>query len=179
MAPRLANRDFRGYASINPFVACQRRLNTVSAFTMSVSKLGDELGSLLHREFLKPMGFKKRGRSFFVLREEFEECYNIQGCSWNSGEEPWEFYLNVNVRFLDIPTIPGLKYHASGRSNGLLPGSPPSFEILKGSVSTVAAEVHDVVKSISERLSWELCDAHRRARQGIWAPLPAPPWARS
>ena len=57
--------------------------------------------SELHRESLKPAGFRKVGSTFSRDREGFVERFNFQGSSWSSAAETL-FYLNVGVEFAEF-----------------------------------------------------------------------------
>ena len=146
---------------------------------MTVAFLGNQVASELHRKFLKPQGFRKYGATFVREREGFIETYNIQGSPWNSGAEPWEFYVNVGVRFPDIAPLRGVKLtptyvHASGRSNSILPGTPLSFKVTEDSVSQVAESLWRIIVQMSENLPSIIQVAYRRARSGYYSFLPVP-----
>jgi hypothetical protein len=58
--------------------------------------------SELHRETLKPRGFRKEGKTFVRDHGVYRERYNFQGSSWNGTGVKWRFYLNVGLEFLDL-----------------------------------------------------------------------------
>jgi len=70
---------------------------------MSVSSLGNTFVAGLHREVLKPRGFLKKARTFTRAHDDFIDAVQVEGINWNSGAEPWSFYVNVFVSFPEIP----------------------------------------------------------------------------
>lgn len=132
---------------------------------MSVSALGKQLGTCLHQEFLRKSGFRKSGATLYRDCEGYRELYTIQGSSWNSGEEPWEFYLNVGVQ------LPGVEFagskpptlssrHAEGRSASC--------------VEVVVTELAALIADCSAALPMLLPPVRARAAAGLWSPLPVP-----
>ena len=99
---------------------------------MSARQLGDTLASQLYASTLKPLGFRKLRRTLYRERPGYIESFEIHGSSWNSGEEPWTFYLNVRVQFSGVAPLPGSSrartYHADGRIERIVPAAPSKFE---------------------------------------------------
>ncbi|MBL8125778.1 MAG: DUF4304 domain-containing protein [Pyrinomonadaceae bacterium] len=63
----------------------------------------DELASVLHRNYLKPIGFKKNARTFTRDQGEYLERINLQS-GWSApGMKKWTYYVNVGVVFKGIP----------------------------------------------------------------------------
>ena len=94
----------------------------------------------LHSSKLKPLDFGNRVHSFLRERVGYVESYQLQGSSWNAGEEPWRFYLNVRVRFPDVmPLYAVLVAHAhiiqTVSIEGIVSGSAPWFELNFGQSS--------------------------------------------
>ena len=58
--------------------------------------------SELHRESLKPQGYRKERRTFVRDCGAYKERYNFQGSSWNGTGVKWRFYLNVGLEFTDL-----------------------------------------------------------------------------
>lgn len=146
---------------------------------MSVAHLGSRLTAELHQKYLKARGFRKHGATFVREKENYLELYNVQGSPWNSGTEPWQFYLNVGARFADLAPIQGAKLtpayaHAEGRSDSILPGTPPTFELTERSISEVAAQLEQIISAVSEALPSIIPAARTRAALGFYSPLPVP-----
>src|SRR5688500_18080618 len=83
--------------------------------------------SELHRESLKPAGFRKEGNTFSRDHEVYTERFNFQGSSWSSWAETL-FYLNVGVEFSEFgPAERDWVYfrrtHWAGRIDELVPGA--------------------------------------------------------
>lgn len=87
--------------------------------------------SELHREALKPAGFRKEGNRFSRDRGAYTERFQFQGSSGSTSQET-TFYLNVGVEFSDRPsTYRDWIYldhvHWATRIRGLIPESPESW----------------------------------------------------
>ena len=146
---------------------------------MTARALGAALATELHRSHLRPAGFRKKGATFSRPRQGYIELFNIQGSDWNSGEEPWRFYLNARVCFSDLGPLNGGKltaqyFHAEGRSNRLLPGTPPHFDVSQQTVEQVARELATLILRMSEALPALLKPVRSRALAGLYSPLPLP-----
>jgi len=143
---------------------------------MSVLKLGDQFCSFLHVRHMKALGFKKRGRSYCRDRDGYTECISIQGSSWNSGEEPWHFYVNVSVTLDDIPFKPdsGLKYHADGRLERLVLTAPSAYDLMSNNFEQLADELAGYIKHACEAIPMALGKIRARAKEGFYSPLPVP-----
>lgn len=150
---------------------------------MSTNLLGTRVTSELHAAFLKPHGFRKVGATFSRDRANYVELYNIQGSPWNFRDRPWEFYLNVGVRFPGIALVGNAKVtptseHAGGRSNSIVAGSPPSFEVIESTVEVVTPVLWGIIDAASAALPGLLGPVLLRAQSGLWSPLPLPStWA--
>jgi hypothetical protein len=136
---------------------------------------------MLHANHLKARGFRRTSGTFSRSSGSFIESFNLQGSPWNSGEEPWEFYLNVLVTIPNVPPIPGAtkgyNFHASGRSNSILAETPPRFEVTAKTVPIVVDELALIIHRISEILPSLVPPVIPRAKSGLNTPLPAPAWA--
>ena len=146
---------------------------------MSVAALGKQLASSLHQQYLKPRGFRKVGATFIRERTGYFEMYSIQGSSWNSGGEPWEFYLNVGVQLVGVPMHDGTpatrtSRHAEGRSSSILPDTPQRLEVAGSSVALASAQVADIIERCSHILPELLAPVRARAQAGFWSALPVP-----
>ena len=144
---------------------------------MSVKVLGDSFTSELHRIAMKPRGFKKAGRIFTYERDDYIEQLQIQGSHWNSGDEPWMFYINIRVRFKGLPNSfasKGTHYDADGRLEGLIPEAPPRFDLTAATLNRTVAEVAQFAAEASLRLPDVLPPIRKRASRGLFSPLPLP-----
>lgn len=60
--------------------------------------------SRLHRDSLRPLGFRKQRHTFSRERESHTERVQIQGSSWNDPDGlRWTFYLNAGLYFPELP----------------------------------------------------------------------------
>jgi hypothetical protein len=151
---------------------------------MSERKVGDALAAHLQVSVLKALGFRKSGHSFWRERIGYIELFAIQGSSWNSGAEPWLFYLNVRVRFSEIVPLRGTTgasaYHADGRIEGIVSSAPTRFEVSSNNVAQVASDLGSLIVLASEALPSLLPVAKMRAERGLFSPLPVPrSWANA
>jgi hypothetical protein len=138
---------------------------------VSVAHLGRRLASELHARHLRPKGFRKHGGTFARQRKGYVELFGIQGSSFQSGVEPWICYLNVNVRFDDVPRPPAARrtphaWHASSRIDQLVPGAPGSYEITSANLSEVADDLGRYIEAASAALPSLLPEALELARAG-------------
>lgn len=87
--------------------------------------------SELHRESLKPAGFRKEGSTFSRDHGGFVERFNFQGSGWSSAAETL-FYLNVGVEFPEFGPAEGnwvyfKRTHWAARIDELVPGAPDEW----------------------------------------------------
>jgi hypothetical protein len=143
---------------------------------MSVRTLGDQLCADLHTRYLRNLGFRKHGRTFIRERDGYSEGISIQGSSWNSGGEPWEFYVNVAITLSDVPLNfgPKCRYHAVGRLGRLVEGAPPAFDLSRGNVATVADQLAEYISRACDAIPRTLDAVRVRAKRGLYSPLPVP-----
>ncbi|MGD9561433.1 MAG: DUF4304 domain-containing protein [Pyrinomonadaceae bacterium] len=63
----------------------------------------DSLGSELHKNHLKALGYRKVRRTFSRDMGGYVERFNLQA-SWNApGLKQWSYFVNVGVEFNDLP----------------------------------------------------------------------------
>lgn len=144
---------------------------------MSVRELGKAFASELHRAALKERGFRKSGNTFSIERNDYVEMLQIQGSSWNSGEEPWVFYINLAVCFKGIAnsaSARGIKYDADARIRSIVPDAPHQFELTAVELANMVASVAALSEEASRRLPPLLEPARARAARGLYTPLPLP-----
>lgn len=150
---------------------------------MSVRTLGNRFASELHATSLKARGYKKSGGTFTCERDDYVEMIQIQGSDWNSGEEPWLFYINVRVRFNNLPNSfasRGSKYDADGRLERIVVDAPSRFELTSENISDMVSYVADLTAQASAKLPELLVAIHGRASQGLFSPIPlANSWRES
>ena len=151
---------------------------------MTARKLGDEFARHLHVSILKKLGFRKSRHWFWRERTGYVELFEIQGSSWNSGEGPWRFYVNVYVRFADIGPLSGVvsanPYHANGRIERIVSSAPAKFEVSSINLAQVARDLGGIIVLASEALPNLLPAAREYATRGLLSPLPVPAgWVKS
>ena len=142
---------------------------------MSAISLGNAFAAGLHREVLKPRGFVKAARTFTRTHDHFVEAIQIQGSSWNSGIEPWSFYINVLVSFPDIPYTKfcvGPRYHGWSRLNMIVLEAPPVFELTASNMNDLIFEIGQLIADASKRLPSLLAPVRERASSGLLSFLP-------
>ena len=143
---------------------------------MSVRKLGDQLCADLYARHLKNLGFRKGGRTFVRERVGYREDISIQGSSWNSGAEPWQFCVNVAITLSDVPVNIEQKYrhHAVGRLGRLVEEAPPAFNVLAGNPAIVADQLAEYISRACDAIPGTLDAIRVRAKRGLFSPLPVP-----
>lgn len=116
-----------------------------------------QLFAELHREHLKPLGFKKVRQTFSRDRGAYWERFNFQGSHWNAGDD-WTFYLNVGVEFKDLGPPRYCSYlvntHWGGRVGALVPDAPNEWT---GNIwmeaEPLKAQLHDFIVRASAVLA--------------------------
>ena len=144
---------------------------------MSVIALGNAFASELHRSALKQRGFKKKARTFTCEHADYTEMLQIQGSDWNSGQVPWLFYINIRVRFNNLPSSfasRGAKYDADGRIERIVLLAPPRFELTNENLHQMVALIAKFSVEASARLPELLLPIRGRASQGLYSPIPLP-----
>lgn len=148
---------------------------------MSVRKLGDEFCSLLHRTQLKAKGFKKNGRIYLRDQGAYVEYFGIQGSSWNSGEEPWQFYINVMIKFKNTALAIGgaeYKYHAEGRLESIHSQAPYAYDLHASNRDALTLPVAAYILAASDAIPPLLEPVKSRVARGLYSVLPVPDsWA--
>jgi len=87
--------------------------------------------SRLHKDVLKPRGYRKTSATFIRERTSYTELINVQASPWNG---PWgrSFHVNCGVRFRDLPIeTPGSHVpntHWSARMDVIVPDSPAQWK---------------------------------------------------
>jgi hypothetical protein len=120
-------------------------------------KATEDFLSRLHREYLKPRGYKKSRHTFSRDCGAFTERFQLQGSAWNEASGPWRFYVNVGVEFHGVPPrkpargFPGT--HCWTRIENLVPGAPVEYDLPLADQDAFAAAVSGYVKAASERLA--------------------------
>jgi hypothetical protein len=129
-------------------------------------KLGDEFTSLLHREYLKPIGFRKVRRTFSREHEKHIERYQLQGSAWNTDGMPWTFYLNCGITFIGLPRRePDLDFphaHASMRAGYFTDLALSKYDVSYDRMALTAENVLDAIKDVS-RFFMRRCEHLRTA----------------
>ncbi|RTL22238.1 MAG: DUF4304 domain-containing protein [Burkholderiales bacterium] len=143
---------------------------------MTVRDLGTKFATQLHIECFKAEGFTKRGSTFSRDQGSHVELINIQGSDWNSGEEPWIFYINIRVRFPELTPQGSAKmaHHAEGRLNRIVCGAPPQFELTRSNFGDLVVEVGSLCQAACAALPHHLALLRARACRGLFSPIPVP-----
>jgi len=143
---------------------------------MTVRALGTRFASSLHAERFKRLGFKKTGSTCSRARDGYVESINIQGSDWNSGDEPWLFYVNIRVQCLGLPDLPNAqrRYHADGRLSSIVAESPGRFELTSSNLGELVTEVGGLCEAACEALPALLAPIRARAERGLYSFIPLP-----
>jgi hypothetical protein len=145
---------------------------------VSARGLGKEVARRVQEGWLDAQGFSRSRTTFSRPREGYVEEYQIDGYRWNSGEAPWEFEVNVGVRFDGIPLKDGkglwAKAHAVGDISRIVDGAPARFSVSLETLDAVAEAVARSVLAASARLPVLIAPARERAIAGFISPLPVP-----
>ena len=116
-------------------------------------KLGDEFTALLHREYLKPIGFTKIRRTFSREHEIHIERHQLQGSAWNTEGMTWTFYLNCGITFIGLPRRePDRDFphsHASMRAGYFTDLALSQYDVTHDSMASIAENVRDVINEVS------------------------------
>lgn len=144
---------------------------------MSARALGRALASELHRAALKRRGFKKFRNTFSREHDEYVEMLRLQGSGWNSGAAPWMFYVNISVRFKNLPgslASQGSKYDADGRIERIVQEAPARFELTGQNFNEVVALLASLSEKASALLPELLVPVRERASRGLYSSIPVP-----
>ena len=110
--------------------------------------------SLLHREHLKPSGYRKLRHTFSREMSEYTEHVQFQGSSWNDAASPWRFYINFGVQFAGVsPRTPDRDFpdtHCWTRIEHIVPDALSQYDIPEADLPAFAAEIAAYVASASE-----------------------------
>lgn len=114
--------------------------------------------SELHREALKPAGFRKEGSTFSRDRGAYTERFNFQGSIGSTSEETL-FYLNIGVEFSAYESSPRdwiylRNVHWATRVDDLVPETPERW-VCKSDVdrATLKTELAGVIRRASEEVA--------------------------
>ena len=116
--------------------------------------------SELHREILKPQGYRKEGKTFVRDCGPYKERYNFQGSSWNGTGVKWRFYLNVGLEFTDLEPERDWSYfantHWATRVRGVVPEAPKQWDYSeKTNRAEIKKEIAQLICRASEGLKAE------------------------
>lgn len=132
--------------------------------------------SELHREVLKPRGFRKKGKTFVRDCGSYRERYNFQGSSWNGTGVKWRFYLNVGLEFSDLEPERYWSYfantHWAARVESIVADAPAMWDYSEVTDrEEMKRDLAGVICTASERL---MTDADRIREQYIAKRKPRP-----
>jgi hypothetical protein len=114
--------------------------------------------SQLHREHLKPRGFKKERYTFTRDAGAYVERLNFQRSAWSSAAEK-RFYINVGIWFPEYAhDTSGSGYfsgnHWATRVESLVPEAPQHWDVHTATdPAALSAELARVIDAASRRLA--------------------------
>jgi len=152
------------------------RPNSHASKIVSGRKLADQFCSHLHVAHMKARGFKKNGRNFDLACNGYGIRISIQGSTWNSGDEPWHFYVNLSIRLNDVPPVTdeNIVFQASGRLEGLVPSAPEAFDLAASHLESLVRELVMYIDEAIVAVPDKLPPVRARALKGFWSPFPVP-----
>lgn len=121
------------------------------------------LFSQLHREHLKPRGFKKERHTFTRNAGAYAERFNLQRSAWSSAAEK-RFYINVGIwlpEYADDTCGSGYfsGNHWATRIERLVPGAPPHWDVDAATdLSALSAELAGLIEAASGQLAGRIGD---------------------
>jgi hypothetical protein len=110
----------------------------------------EQFFSDLHRDYLKPRGYRKVRHNFSRDMDGYGERFEFQGSSYNDSDGPWRFYINVGVDFPDIPP------RGPVRIETVVAGAPKHFDLVSPDASDLMRSVADLVESASAQVGAQL-----------------------
>ena len=118
--------------------------------------------SELHREYLKPKGFRKEGKTFLRDKGSHRERLHFQGSSWNGTGVRWRFYLNAGLEFPDLEPRGRWTHfantHWASRIKQVVPEAPVQWDYSEATDrEALKKELVSIVCQASDRLA---LDAH-------------------
>lgn len=135
--------------------------------------------SKLHKETMKPLGFKKQRFTFVRQLPERVEYINFQGSAWNQ-QKTWVFYINIAVEFSELASYREQsgawfkRAHAWGRSDGIVPHTPKQFELDDSTYDVVFSSISTLIPKALEAIPEHLPILFQRAKVGLKSPIPVP-----
>lgn len=129
----------------------------------------------LHSQYFKQNGFKKLRNRFCRELEGVVQEVEVQSSQWNIKGEAITFYVNISVRFKDIPKINDVQeWHGSARIEWLAPGMPAQYDLSPTNYSNVRDELISCLPKAFEALPLHYEDVRQRALRGLMTPIPLP-----
>lgn len=116
--------------------------------------IGDNFVAQLHREHLKPVGFKKNRHTFVRSHDGYAEHYQIQGSAWNDPSTAWSCYLNCGISFDGLPArSPDKDFprtHGWMRSGVFVKNARPQYDVTVANSAVMAKEIAEVISRCSD-----------------------------
>ena len=101
--------------------------------------------SLLHKEYLKPRGYTKKGFVFSRSMDGYTERVRLKGSPWNHPERPWSFGIDFGVEIIGVPStnreFPHTHTHAA--LERIVKDASGSYALRHNPSLTLAAQVMD------------------------------------
>lgn len=121
--------------------------------------------SRLHRDYLKPRGYKKVRHNFSREADGYTERVQFQGSAWNDSSRPWTFYINFGIEFASLaPRTPCRDFpstHCWTRIEYLVADAPDRYDIPDADTTGFAAEIAGYVARASEQVRVQISQIRR------------------
>ena len=132
----------------------------------------------LHKNYFKRRGFKKTRNRFRRERDRVIELVDFQGSAFNSRGEPWNFYVNIGLGFVDLPLTTGVGLHREaygiGRIEQLVEAAPSKFSYHESARDDLLETLPSLIDSALEGLGSYEAEVYKRALNGHRSPIPIP-----
>lgn len=114
----------------------------------------------LHREHLKPHGYKKIRHTFSREMEGYVERIQFQGSTWNDAESPWRFFINFGVEFANLsPRNPCRDFpgtHCWTRIEHIVTAAPKHHDLPDAGTEELATELAGYLDSASRQVARQI-----------------------
>jgi hypothetical protein len=123
-----------------------------------VGSVADKFFSDLHRQYLKPRGYRKVRHNFSRAMDGYVEHFGFQGSAYNDAAGAWRFYINVGVEFPELP-------RGNVRIADVVPGAPSDFDLPASGHDALADRIAELVLRASESIAAQSPEIRRAFRQ--------------
>ncbi len=123
----------------------------------------EQFFSDLHRQYLKPAGYRKVRHNFSRAMDGYTEHFGFQGSAWNDAAGAWRFYINVGVDFPDSSN------RLPVRIEHVVPGAPQHFDLPEPDHDAFARTIAELLASASEQIAAQLPEIRQAfSQQRYW-----------